>query len=266
VLYSVVIGAVWLGWRNLPTLVQKATPLVEAACGTTSVATKSGATFTAGCAPLAPTVDGDFDDWRSVPGQAIEAAISPMGASHPGFGAQWQALWDKDAFFLHVKVNDREIRPVQASAPGAYWQGDGVSFEFGPDARRLRKTAALRPGHDFNVLIGLVNDGDRGAASAIGEVANRTFGPGKRHPEIAVARRNIDGGYELEARMPWRALGLTIPPARGTVFSVNVNVSDANSPARKWALRTMISSNPARDKRAPNHPALWQTVLLADHS
>jgi hypothetical protein len=265
-LYAMAIGTLWLGWRMLPTLVQRVTPFVEAACGTTSAATKGRTTFTVGCAPLAPTVDGDFDDWRSVPGHPIDAAVDPVGASHAGFGAEWQALWNKNALFLHVKVRDPEIRAVQGPGPIGYWQGDGVSLELGPDARRLRPTGGLRPGKDFQVLIGLVDDSDLRATAALAEPANRTFGSVTRHPDIAVVRRDIDGGYELEAAVPWRSLGLTIAPSRGTVFSANINVSDATSPTRKWGLRTMISSNPAGDKQAQSHPGLWQTLLLADSS
>ena len=80
-------------------------------------------------------------------------------------------------------------------------------------------------------------------------------------PAIEVARRATADGYELEARVPWSALGLTIPPARGTVIGMNLNISDAERPG---VLKAMLSSNPERTGRAQPHPGLWQAVLLGD--
>jgi hypothetical protein len=263
VLVAVVI-ALWVGWRVLPSLLQKAAPLVEVACGSASGAAAAEATFTVGCAPVAPTVDGEFDDWRSVPSHGIDAVVASRGAVQPGLAGAWQALWDKDALFIRVQVRDGELRAVNPSQPKLFWQGDGVSFEFGPDPRGLSSGAPLRRGRDLHVMFGVVEDGDRGAIAAVNEVGSSTFSVGSLRPEITVVRRAAADGYELEARVPWTELGLTVPPARGSVVAMNVNISDARPAGQTWGLRTMLSSNPARDANAQNHPARWQTVVLGD--
>lgn len=79
-----------------------------------------------------------------------------------------------------------------------------------------------------------------------------------------MARRDHAEGYELEASIPWSALALAQAPQRGTVVAMNLNVSDAVAPPNRWALRTMISSNPRRTAGNQNVPATWQRVLLAD--
>jgi hypothetical protein len=250
-----------IAWSILPSLVQKIGFVVEAACGSASQSTPPQTSFVVGCAPIAPTVDGEFDDWRSLPSHPVIAVVDKRGGERAGLSGDWQLVWDKDALYIHAVVKDAEITSVSPSAPKNFWTGDGVSFEFGPDPRRLDPADGLRPRRDFHVMFGLVEDGDRGALAAINQVSKGSFSVGDRVPDIEVALRATGDGYELEARVLWRKLGLTIPPARGSVWGMNLNVSDAQ---KRGSLKTMLSSNPKRTSSAQNHPARWQTVLLDD--
>src|SRR5690606_23207449 len=132
---------------------------------------------------------------------------------------------------------------------------------FGPDPRALKDRDVLRQGRDLHVLLGVVEDGDRGALAAVNRAVKGTFAVGAAEPTIEVARRPTADGYQLEARIPWITLGLSIPPARGTVVGMNLNVSDAE---RTGQLKAMLSSNPERTGKAHPHPARWQPVLLGD--
>lgn len=87
---------------------------------------------------------------------------------------------------------------------------------------------------------------------------------GARHPEITVGRADAVSGYDLEVRVPWSALQLGTAPARGSVFSMNVNVSDATTAPAAWTLRTMKSTNAARTADTQGFPHGWQTITLAD--
>ncbi|WP_076259010.1 CHAT domain-containing protein [Intrasporangium flavum] len=263
----VVLGLV--AWRTLPSLLQKADPLVAAACGSSSV-DPGASDVTIGCAPVAPVVDGSFDDWRSVTTHVVDAPV-PDFARVPvnGLSATWQALWDKDALFLHAVVTDPTHTGVAAGQPSQWWRGDAVSFEVGPDPRKLSAAAPLRKGKDFHVILALLDDGDRGAAAAVNVVGTSpkgqvVFATGSRRPGIAVVARPTDTGYELEARVPWSEIGRSVPPARGEVLGFNVNLSDARGSGTDWALRTMLSSNPSRSGANQNHPGTWQTLALGD--
>ena len=88
--------------------------------------------------------------------------------------------------------------------------------------------------------------------------------PARATREITVGRADTLTGYELEARVPWSALRLSEAPARGTVFAMNVNLSDATSAPATGALRTMLSSNPPRTARHQGLPRGWQTIALGD--
>ena len=214
-----------------------------------------------GCAVRAPTIDGEFDDWRSIPTLFSPAVVDSRGGLQDGLGATWQLMRDKDALYLHARVTDDNIVPVKASDPGSFWNGDGVSFEFGPDPRGLPATAAVRTGKDLHVMFGVVNDGDRGALASINRADKGNFPAGDRVRKIDVVRRTTGDGYELEARVPWPQLGLSVAPARGTVVGMNLNVSDAQASGQ---LKAMLSSNPKRTKNTQAHPGTWQTVLLGD--
>ncbi len=222
-------------------------------------------TFRIGCAPVAPQIDGSFEDWRSVAAQTASAVVaSPQGA-RPGLSGRWQAVWDKNGLYLHATVADPSAHTVDRLAPSAWWNGDAVSFEIGPDPRRLTAEDGLRAGRDFHVILGLLSDSGSGAAAAINPAASQKGAvrivAGKRRPAVSVAARPTGGGYQLEALVPWSEVGLTIPPPRGAVLGLNVNVSDAGS---NGALATMLSSNPTRSAANQRHPGTWQTVLLAD--
>jgi len=262
-----VLAGGWFAWRVLPSLLQKAGPLVAAACGT-SATTPAATDVTIGCAPVAPTIDGSFDDWRSVPENDTDAAVFGAAQRRPGLTATWQALWDSEALYLHAVVVDPVVTPTQGPAP-QWWNGDAVSFEIGPDARTLARTAPLRPGQDFHVILAVRDDTDRRAAADVNTVGTSAqgrvvFATGTERPEISVVARSRDDGYELEARIPWTEVGRSVAPQRGDVLAMNVNLSDATGPGANWALRTMLSSNPQRSGANQNLPARWQSVALGD--
>ncbi|MEO6997955.1 MAG: CHAT domain-containing protein [Terracoccus sp.] len=225
-------------------------------------ASNTQASYTFGCATTEPTIDGHFDDWAGVgAGISIEKVVSGARPAQP-FRATWQGQWSSDALFVHVRVTDASLRSVDAGRPDQWWSGDGVSFEFGPDNRGLSSTARPRTGQDVHLMVGLTASGAEAAANP---AAGKTFPSGGRRTDVTAARAVTPTGYELEARIPWSAIGLTEAPERGTVVATNLNVSDA-SPTGGGGLRTMISSNPKRT--GPNQllPATWQRLVLGDTS
>ncbi|MBC9823017.1 CHAT domain-containing protein [Terrabacter sp. MAHUQ-38] len=266
VLLAVLVGG-WSAWRFLPSLLQKADPLVAAACGS-STAAPGTTDFTIGCAPIAPTIDGSFDDWRSVPEHDVDAAVFGAANRRAGLTATWQGLWDGDGLYLHTVVVDPVVTPAEGKPP-QWWNGDAVSFEVGPDPRGLSRTAPLRKGQDFHVILALLSDTDRRAGADVNTVGPNSknklvFSTGSRRSAIDVVARVSEGGYELEARIPWSEVGRTVAPQRGDVLGMNVNISDARGAGADWALRTMLSSNAQRSGSNQNLPARWQTVALGD--
>ena len=263
----VLFGLIWVGLTQVPAWFSKATADVTSVCGppAPSAAAPAGTTtFVAGCATTTPSIDGDFGDWEGVPMLPISHVVAQRGTPQRGFGGDWQVVWDTSALYLRVHVDDADLRGVDVAEPGAYFNGDGFSFELGPDARRLAPTARTRRGQDVDVMVGLSSEAPTSGVASINPAGRGTFIAGTRHPEITVGRADAVSGYDLEVRVPWSSLQLATPPVRGSVFSMNVNISDATSAPAAWALRTMKSTNPARTADTQGFPRGWQTITLSD--
>lgn len=263
----VLFGLFWLGMTQVPKWFKGATADVASACGPAPAAASSAATtFVAGCATTTPAIDGDFADWDGVPSHSIPHVIAQQGTPQREFGGDWQVVWDSSALYLRVHVVDPDVRSVNLATPAAWFNGDGFSFEFGPDARSLAPAATTRRGQDVHVMVGLSRDAPTSGVASINPAGRGTFTTGTRHPEITVGRADNLTGYDLEARVPWSSLQLKKAPARGTVFSMNVNLSDATSSPAAWRLRTMKSTNAARTAETQGFPHGWQTITLADEA
>lgn len=211
-------------------------------------------TFAATCVRTSPVVDGSADEW---PAQPVVRSREPVVAPADGtpVAGTWRLAWDADALYVLAEVTDPELTPANRSVPSSFWKGDGVSFELGPDVRGVAGDAPLRDG-DVHLMIGVVEPGAGTAA------ANRPprFGPGDREDSVAVAVKPRDGGYVVEAAVPWAVLGVD-EPAAGTVLGMNVNVSDARP--SDGELRAMVSSNPFRSAANQQRPATWDLLVLA---
>jgi len=235
---------------------------VAKACGSESAfpAVPDGA-ITLGCATTAPVIDGSFTDWAGVPEGRLATRVfpSPPQPAPDDLQASWQGQWDSRFLYLHLSVDDAQRRPVDASKPTQFWQGDGVSFEFGPDVSTLPPTTKPRSGKDFHVMVGVTPLGGLASFNMANAGAIREGG---RLTDVVLSRTDRPGGYEVEMAVPWTDVGLVTPPARGSLWAMNVNVSDAVNSSTTWKLARMISTNPVRTGNG--QPAVWQHLVLAD--
>ena len=262
----VLFALAWVGLTQVPKWFKAGTQAdITQACGPAPVGASTRQTsFVAACATTAPFIDGDFSDWDVVPTRSVSHVIAQNGPPQKEFGGDFQVLWDLSALYLRVHVVDPDLRDVTVTSPGAYFNGDGFSFEFGPDAESLRPSDVTRRGKDVHVMVGLSRDAPASGVAAINPAGRGSFTAGTQHPEIAVGRADSLTGYDLEVRVPWSSLGLRKAPSRGSVFAMNVNLSDATSAPARWGLRTMKSTNPERTAETQRFPRLWQTITLVD--
>ncbi|TDE90413.1 CHAT domain-containing protein [Occultella glacieicola] len=220
------------------------------------------------CALRAPVIDGDMSEWALVPTVRVASIVAPAelaGATDPSFSSTWRLVWTREFLYVQVDVVDPARTAVDPRSPSQYWNGDGVSFEFGSDPAGLGDADPLRP-DDLHVLFGVTTDRVLTAANAPGRSNGTTFEPSIGDLGVAAELRNVERGYAVEAAIPWSVLNVTSPPTRGEVFGMNLNVSDArvdggSAPTR---LSRMISSNPIRSAQVQNTPGRWHTVVLVD--
>jgi hypothetical protein len=231
------------------------------ACGPAHpIRESSSDAFRLACAVTPPNIDGRYDDWENVSSSTtVSAQVFPTIRSDvEGFHADWSATWDPEALYLHVHVYDASARNVDDAQPDQFASGDSVSFEFGPNSSQLTADSPLRDGVDFTVLIGMGESGPLAAVST----AKDGFQPATAESSIITKGARIDGGYELEAKVPWSVLGVE-SPARGAVFRSNLDVSDASA-SSAWKLERMISSNPLRTGANQTRPGTWLYLVLGD--
>ncbi|HET8988138.1 MAG TPA: CHAT domain-containing protein, partial [Humibacillus sp.] len=235
---------------------------VAKACGSDSSfpAVPEGA-VTLGCATTAPTIDGSFADWAGVPERPLATLVapSPPQPAPDDLQARWQGQWDSRFLYLHLTVDDAQRRPVDPTKPTQFWQGDGVSFEFGPDVSTLPPATKPRSGKDFHIMVGVTPGGGLASFNMANAGAIRDGG---RLTDVVLSRTDRPGGYEVEMAVPWTDLGLVTPPVRGSLWAMNVNASDAVNSSTTWKLGRMISTNPVRTGNG--RPAIWQPLVLGD--
>jgi hypothetical protein len=245
--------------EGTPSLPPPSAAALTRACGPAHPIPEPSGAFRLPCAVTPPTIDGSYVDWANVSSTTVSAQVFPTVQSEAeGFNADWSASWDLEALYLHVHVYDASARNVDDAQPDQFANGDSVSFEFGPNSSQLTAETPVRDSVDFTVLIGMGELGPLPAVSA----AKDGFTSATAESSIITKGARIDGGYELEAKVPWSVLGVD-SPARGSVFRSNLDVSDAAA-SNAWTLGRMISSNPLRTSANQARPGTWLPLVLGN--
>ncbi|MGZ8756305.1 MAG: CHAT domain-containing protein, partial [Acidimicrobiia bacterium] len=230
---------------------ETATTVTEATA--TTFAALPAAEITAVPAPFTPAIDGDRSEW--LPGPQATSGWVIAGPADGNPGATWWISWSDQGLYLYVEVVDNTFDPWSGDLD-QLWRGDSASFEFGSDPRGLDSSAQLRSG-DVHVLLGPVVIGQSPAITAMNVSNGRTFVRGPA-PDIEAMAIVVEGGYVIEAGIPWQVIGVPTP-GLGAVFGMNVNASDSDSSA---GLRVMVSNNPDRTADNQPRPGTWTTLVL----
>lgn len=168
----------------------------------------------------APAIDGKDDDaaWQTT--QPLQIALQPDGQPLPaGIRGTARLLWDADNLYFTARVRDEDVRNSHTDNDSTLWEGDNVELfvripgqdgkyvemQFAPNGARFDaqfsapRTPKWEEASKFNV-------GIESKVSVEGDV-------------------NADGadrGFVVEAKIPWKGLGLTAAPAEGTVIDANI--------------------------------------------
>ncbi|MGQ9567657.1 MAG: sugar-binding protein [Anaerolineae bacterium] len=157
--------------------------------------------------PVAPTVDGNLDEWTLAPGLTLNSGtarsvdVSPPPPSSD-ISAQVYAGWDAQALYLAFDVTDDH--PLASTGDPA--RDDAL--EIGLDAR-----------HDH---IGYRDDDFQFVVTAGGRVFNRG---GAAPAGVSVATAVRGDGYTVEVRIPHSVLFAATPPS-GSVIGINFALRD----------------------------------------
>jgi hypothetical protein len=199
----------------------------------------------------APTLDGIISEWQSTP-TTIEANVFGV-ANWSGIAdsyGHFHVGWDDQALYLAVVVIDDAF--VQVSSGRNMFRGDIVELQLDTDLRGDFASTVLS-GDDYQMGLSPGNFG------SIGSGAYRWYPYSLAGIPAGVTLKAVrtDDGYDLEARLPWSALG-GVTPAEGDSFGFALSISD-NDLAGTAVQQSMVSTVSTRKL---TNPTTWGTLVL----
>ena len=211
----------------------------------------SGSPLSAEHFSTAPTLDGLLSEWQSTP-TTIEQVVFG-GANWAGIADSYGHFhigWDDQAMYLGVVVIDDAF--VQVSSGRNMFRGDIVELQLDTDLRGDFASTVLT-GDDYQLGLSPGNFG------TIGSGAYRWYPYSLAGIPSGVTLKAVrtDEGYNLEARIPWSALG-GVTPAEGDSFGFALSLSD-NDRAGQALQQSMVST--VRGRMLTN-PTTWGTLTL----
>ncbi len=235
-----------------PTTIPTTTP-VPAATVTLAVANPDGR-VTAVRLSTPPTIDGNLDEWGSVPTFTAPHIVEQESSWDGTMDVEslWRIGWDEQNLYLAVAVTDNVH--VQTRETKFAYLGDSLELQFDTNV-----TGDYGPGvnsDDYQYVISPGNFSDRAAGAfrfrgdAQGAMSD-FIGSGAQ-----VAARQTAVGYNLELAIPWSDLALQ--PAANLVIGAAFSLNDLDTPGT--AVQELMLSHVA--SRRWLDPSSWGTLIL----
>jgi len=196
-----------------------------------------------------PMINGDVDRLGRLPGW-----IEVKGQDHVSFGpAEWKGESDLsgsvilawDIHFLYVAARVRDDVVVQKRTGDMLWEGDHVMLLLdAPRQQGVRNKAKV-------VQIGLSPGNFKTGAESLGpEIFQWTPHAGAIEGARIGAKKTPDG-YNLEAAIPWKALGID-NPQRGLGLGFDICLSDSDNQTDPMQVSIMSLLTTPWELRNPN--------------
>jgi hypothetical protein len=170
-------------------------------------------------------VDGKGDDWQDR-GAKVDVLLPDEGKPFPvtEFDANFRLAWDERGLLLLVNVKDAVATEAEA-LPGL-WRADSLELFLSDKVGAPPVQFMIAPGTDGKHLEPRYHVNDRRSATAGKEAA-------AAKPVHTVARTRIDGGYTLEAVVPWTAMNRQAKAGDTLAFQFFANSNDEGVGPRK---------------------------------
>ncbi|MDQ2810022.1 MAG: protein kinase [Chloroflexota bacterium] len=187
----------------------------------------NGSDVHANRATHAPTVDGKLADWTGANTWFAANALADAKVSRPSdpsdLSAGFVFGYDAANFYLGATITDNIHVQNSLTRGLALWQGDDIELWFDTD---LAGDFTLDPGNGDDVQLGL-SPGD--FAKLDPEAVQFRPQPLPGTPpgvRVAALPRLGNGGYTLEAAIPWAALHLSHAPTPGSAMGFCAGAGD----------------------------------------
>ncbi|GAB4196539.1 MAG: hypothetical protein Kow00105_10670 [Phycisphaeraceae bacterium] len=190
-------------------------------------------------------IDGDLNDWDGNGGEIGFLADRGRTYDPQDIDAEAWLGWDGQSLLVAVRV--RDDRPVEALKSSELWSADSVELFF---------STGVGSDQRYQVILSPGRDPERPKARHWHYDYRRDRSSGR--PDTTYAFSQHDQGYQLEARLPWKYLG--IDPEAGITAAIQVYINDRDG---EQAMKT-ISWHIDRD--AHENPESMHQIRLAETS
>jgi hypothetical protein len=216
--------------------------------------TENGTPLFAYYAHRSPTLDGILnttDEWTGR-GYVIDQVVSKpenwQGAAD--LSARFYLAWDNDHLYLGIAVRDDQH--VQLASGSQLYKGDDIEIQIDKQLQKDYETATLS---SDDAQMGMaVRDPWTGDHEAYVWLPSSLEGP----LSLSLAAQPAEGGYVLEAAVPWWALSFS--PQVEIPYGFCLSLGDNDAPGT-LDQQSMISSAPRREW---GDPRTWGTLVLVD--
>ena len=200
-----------------------------------------------------PVIDGDPDDWELVPAAiTLDKSHVVWGrAQHKGdndLSGTVRLSFDNNYLYLLVEVVDEAIK---TASDKNIFISDHVELDFAP----VYKDNAHGPRQDnWRILAftpGTVESSGDPLADMEADVT-AAYPNDLDYSDIDVGASITEDGYVIEARIPWKTLGVKGNVTAGMVFGVDVHLSDSDKDFVQEAMTSLNNTVPWKGRRQEN--------------
>lgn len=174
--------------------------------------------YQVGKAASAPVIDGKDDEWQAVP--TLPVSIQPNGQPLPNnIRGTARLQWDADNLYFTARFRDDDVKNSHTANDSELWEGDNVELFLrlpGQDGKYYELQFSPNGAH-FDAMF-------TAPRTPKWEEASK-FDSGMELKTTTDGTVNADGpdvGFAVEAKIPWKNLGLSGAPAVGTSIDANV--------------------------------------------
>ncbi len=199
-----------------------------------------------------PGIDGDLAEWTYFDYSLQAPSFGADQWEDSGdLSARWNTAWDEEYLYLALNISDRDF--VQLARGQDLFKGDGLEVWFDAQLSADAGTRQLSP-DDFQ--LGL-SPGD--LTSPLGSPEAYLWYPAaeaKPVQAVLIEARRRDGGYTLEAAIPWNLFHVT--PKAGQTYGLALALNDDDTPGSAEQ-QTQVTNR--KDQKLAD-PATWGVLVL----
>jgi hypothetical protein len=213
---------------------------------------RKGTTINAAFIATPPVIDGNWDDWKTTqfPLRNIVWGAANW-VDNSDLECSFRIGWDYKYLYLAVKVNDDKY--VQNATGDLLYKGDGIEILLDADLLGdFKSTSVSSDDYQLGISPGKGGIGTNLEAYLWLPDSKK----GNKTVDIKMASIAFQGGYRIEARIPWSLFGITADRDMEFGFAISVNDNDKET---ENVQQTMMSNVKTRDW---SDPTTWGNLIL----